>query len=153
MTTYDPTDEECTDLDDRDVRALTECMTVLDDAGQARHAPGLYQVTTESGSQYLVDVRHESCDCPDATHRDVRCKHIRRAEFATARRPVPQWVDTDAVDPQLGTHVGGPVATDGGQSDADDASDDDCEECAALPDGWTCADCYVIDGVEMEGPA
>lgn len=103
-------------LDDRDARALTEYMTVLSDVGEARNAPGMVSVTTESGSEYLVDVRHESCSCPDAEHRDVKCKHIRRAEFATGQRPIPTWADTDAIDPRLGEHVeGGPVMTDGGR--------------------------------------
>jgi len=63
-------------LDERDVRALTECMTVLD-----ADAPGFYTVTTESGREYTVDARGGSCSCPDAEYRDPEggCKHVRRA--------------------------------------------------------------------------
>jgi hypothetical protein len=91
-------------LEERDARALTECMTVLPDIGRARDVPGVVVVVGE-GSQYLVDVDGESCECPDARHRDVRCKHLRRCEFALGRRPVPAWVDDDRVDDQLGVHV------------------------------------------------
>lgn len=142
MTDYNPTAEECTGLDERDVRALTEKMTVL-----WTDTPDFYSVTTESGSEYTVDARHGSCTCPDAEHRDVKCKHQARVEFATCQRQIPSWVNADAVDPQLGLHVGGPVATDGGEivvagDDQDQDQDDEC---------W-CADrdlaCY--DHFEME---
>ena len=49
MTHYDPTEIEGTDLDDRDVRALTEYLTVLPEA------PGLYEVVSQSGESYTVD--------------------------------------------------------------------------------------------------
>jgi len=143
--------ENRTDLDDRDVRALTECMTVLD-----AETPGFYTVTTESGREYSVDARGGSCSCPDAEYRDPEggCKHVRRARIASGRCALPEWVDQDAVDPQLGEHVDGPVATDGGVATADDqagsAGDQDdeceCEECAKLDDGWECADCYISGG-------
>jgi len=93
-------DADAVQLDDRDARALTECMTVL-----PTDAPGLYEVVSESGSEYIVDARGGSCECADAEYRDVRCKHIRRARFAAGRRQIPEWVDTDAVDPQLGEQV------------------------------------------------
>ena len=92
-------------LDQRDADALTQYLTVLDDVGLARDAPGLYVVVSESGSEYLVDAREETCSCPDHRYRDIRCKHIRRTEFATGRREIPAWVDDDAVDPDLGRHV------------------------------------------------
>lgn len=141
MNATQPTDfNDTASLDDRDVRALRECMTVL-----PTDAPGLYEVTTESGSTYRVDAEGQSCMCPDARHRDARCKHIRRVAFATGQRPLPTWIDTDAVDPQLGLHVAGPVMADGGavvveggEGDADDA----CEDCAGLRDGDLCWDCY-----------
>jgi|GEM_PF-2015182 len=88
-------------LDDRDVRALTEYMTTLSLGGQ------IFSVTTESGSEYRVDGRDKVCDCPDFTYRDDvdRCKHIRRVEFATGEREIPSWVDHTEVDPHLGEHV------------------------------------------------
>lgn len=89
-----------------DVRAATEYMTVLDDGDdRARGAPGLYTVTTQSGSQYLVDTGLPACECPDFEYRGRACKHIRRVMFATGRRALPEWVDEREVDPQLGAHV------------------------------------------------
>ena len=92
-------------LDERDVRALTEYFTVLNDVGRVRGADGLYLVVSQSGSEYLVDYRTERCMCPDAEHRNPEggCKHVRRVAFATGDRSVPA-VDVD-VDPQLGAHV------------------------------------------------
>jgi hypothetical protein len=98
-------------LDERDVRALTEKMTVLD-----TDAPDIYEVSSGSGQHYRVDARHDSCECPDAEHRDVHCKHQRRVAFATGQRTIPAWVSMDAVDPLLGEQVSGPriATTDGG---------------------------------------
>jgi len=144
------------DLDERDARALTEHMTVIADAGPARDAPDVYEVTTESGSQYLVDLRDGACTCPDAMHRDIRCKHQRRVAFATGARPIPAWVNADAVDPQLGLHVTGPVATDGGIIEAGDDGEildggDDCA-CEDLPDGVPCFECFDGgSGLDPEG--
>ena len=155
------------DLDERDVRALTECMTVLADIGAAAGADDMYVVTTESGRSYTVDVRHGMCGCPDAEQRDPEggCKHVRRVEFATGERPLPAWVSLDAIDEQLGTHVDGPrqAATDGAGEiivagdeglvlDGDDGAEDEdgneeCEACAELSDG-VCADCYIKGGQE-----
>ena len=94
-----------------DNRALTEYMTVLTDGNdRAKRAPGLYTVTTQSGSTYLVDPELPACECPDFEYRNRRCKHIRRARFALGWRPIPAFVDEAAVDPNLGEHVqdGGP---------------------------------------------
>jgi hypothetical protein len=118
MSTTTPTDfdvstDEQHDLDERDVRALVEKMTVL-----STDAPGIYEVSSGSGAHYTVDARHGSCTCPDAEHRDVRCKHIRRARFACGRRPIPEWVSLDAVDPLLGEQVDGPTMADGGVREA-----------------------------------
>jgi len=94
-------------IDARDARALTECMTVLADVGEARGADGLYRVVGENGDTYTVDARSGACTCPDARHRnpDGGCKHARRVAYATGERGVPAFVDTDAVDAQLGAHV------------------------------------------------
>jgi hypothetical protein len=89
-----------------DARALREYMTVLDDGDErARDAPGLYTVTTESGSQYLVDTGLPACECEDFQYRDRHCKHIRRVMFATGRREPPEWATERHIDPQLGEHV------------------------------------------------
>ena len=131
MTEYDTTEVEGTDLESRDARALTEYMTVLAEGGD------IYTVVGQNGGTYTVDAREGRCTCPDAEYRDATCKHQRRVAFATGERSVPAWVDTDAVDPQLGEHVdGGPrqVATDGG-SDVIDAGDD-----GGRPDDCDCWD-------------
>jgi hypothetical protein len=89
-----------------DFRALTEYLTALEDADvRTRASPDLYTVTSESGSEYLVDVREGACECRDNQYRDRRCKHIRRVEFATGRRPIPEWINEASVDNQLGIHV------------------------------------------------
>jgi len=101
-----------TELDDRDVRALTEYMTVLDKGGD------IYTVIGENGGgEYHVDSRKGRCTCPDHQYRSTRCKHIRRVGFATGDEAIPAWIDRDGLDSQLGDHVDGGVrfsATDGG---------------------------------------
>ena len=123
MSTNDPAacntaaTDRGTDLDDRDARALTECMSVLPKGGD------VYTVVGENGGTYGVDLREGRCTCPDHEYREVRCKHIRRAEFATGERSIPAWADTDTIDEQLGDHVEATpqvVATDGGIIVADD---------------------------------
>jgi hypothetical protein len=96
-------------LSDRDVRALTECMTTLEDLGAVAGADGLYVVISESGRSYTVDVSNGVCTCDDAFYRQPEggCKHVRRVAFATERREIPAWVDRSAVDGQLGRHVCG----------------------------------------------
>jgi len=62
--------DDSDESDQRDTRALTECMTVLPETGQARGAPDLFVVVSASGREYLVDTREDACNCPDAMHRD-----------------------------------------------------------------------------------
>lgn len=104
-STSPATDASTVDVDERDRRALTEYLTVLDDVGRARDANGLYVVVSESGSEYLVDARGGVCECPDHEYRRGRCKHLRRVDFATARQPVPAGVPRDEIDDDLGQHV------------------------------------------------
>lgn len=105
-------------LDERDAAALTEYMSVLADIGRARGAPGLYTVVGQNGGTYLVDTDTGACECPDHEYRDVRCKHVRRVAFATGQRDLPEWVDRDAVDPDLGQHVDDDrLEADGGEPD------------------------------------
>ncbi|RKS81529.1 SWIM zinc finger protein [Haloarcula quadrata] len=135
---------ESTDLEQRDVRALTEYMTTLPLWGD------VYSVTTESGSEYRVDAFEGRCTCPDHDYREVRCKHIRRVAFATGNRPIPAWVDADEVDAQLGQHVEETpkvAATDGGVTLDSFGADDrpeDCD-CAELSGDFPCWPC-VRDG-------
>lgn len=73
------------DLDRRSIRARTEPMTItaLGDA--------IYEIGTEHGTTYLVDLASNRCSCPDHTYRDVRCKHLRRVaiEITEGRVPPP----------------------------------------------------------------
>ena len=142
--------DDCTDLEERDVRALTEKMTVLPEGG------GVYSVTTESGSEYLIDSREGRCTCPDFEYNGARCKHIRRVEYATGEVTIPNWADSDAIDSQLGEHVEASprvAATDGGDvivagddaeildTDEEDSRPDDCQ--CWDPDGeLPCWPCY-----------
>jgi len=104
MSTTTPM-SDAAQLDQRDVDALTQYHSVLDDVGKARGAPGLYVVVSESGSEYLVDAHEETCSCPDHRYREVQCKHILRTLYAVGAKPIPDWVDSEAVDPDLGRHV------------------------------------------------
>ena len=70
--------------DPRTRRALTEDMTVH----FGRCGP-TYQVESESGKTYSVDVVAETCTCPDHTQRDVFCKHLRRVDLAIRAGVVP----------------------------------------------------------------
>jgi hypothetical protein len=80
------------DLPDMDVRALTECMTVLP------HAPEMYEVVSGSGASYIVDARGGSCTCPDARYRDRTCKHQRRVAYERGKESLPAWVNRAALD-------------------------------------------------------
>lgn len=110
MSTASVAGQPESDHDEIDVRALTQFLTVLDSVGRARGAGDLYLVVSESGSEYLVDIREGACECPDHEYRGRRCKHIRRVEFATGRRPVPAGIDAGDIDDQLGLHVTGAPA-------------------------------------------
>jgi len=105
MSTQPAGTERADALDDRDRRALTQYLTVLEDLDEARGREGVYAVVSQSGSQYHVDVDAGTCDCPDHEYRGVRCKHLRRVEFATGSRPVPTGVSSETIDEALGQHV------------------------------------------------
>lgn len=152
------------DLCARDVRALTECMTVLEDTPAVDGADGMFEVVSSSGSTYTVDLYGPACSCPDAQRRDVTCKHARRVMFATGARPIPAWVQRDALDDQLGGAVAampriGKVATDGGHAALSNA-DAEAESDDARPDGCDCWDadndlpCWPCwrDGFDMPNP-
>lgn len=80
-----------TGIDPRTLRAATEYMTVIEVA----HA--LFEVTTQSGSTYMVDLKEPACECPDFSHREevTECKHIRRVRMEVGQ------VDLEALDTQL----------------------------------------------------
>lgn len=76
-------------IDKRDRRALSEHLVVLD------FGPDIYQVYSEEGEEYLVDIRLPSCTCPDFMYREADCKHIRRARIEAGER------DLDAVEKEI----------------------------------------------------
>ena len=77
-------------LGERDYRALTETMTVLDECAPApASADGLYHVTTGSGASYVVEPELGACDCPDVQYRDAICKHILRVRYEIGQEPLP----------------------------------------------------------------
>lgn len=64
------------DVEPRTIRAASEHMSVIEEAD------ALFSVTTESGSEYTVDLKEPACTCPDFQYRDeVECKHIRRVRI------------------------------------------------------------------------
>lgn len=77
------------EIDKRDRRALSERLTVIE------HGPDIYQVYSEEGIEYLVDIRTPSCTCPDFMYREADCKHIRRARIEAGSR------DLDAIDEEV----------------------------------------------------
>ena len=74
--------------DPRTRRALTEEMEVT----FVERGP-VYDVLSQSGATYLVDVEKETCTCPDFEKRqpDGGCKHLRRTdlEIRTGLVPAP----------------------------------------------------------------
>lgn len=113
--------------DDRAVRALTDVVAAEE------VAPGLMRIVTWS-DEYHVDARDAGCNCPDSQHNlgpGEWCKHRFAALLADVDRlPDPYVHEIDAR----------PARPDGGE---------ECEECAALPDGWPCADCYISGDAEI----
>lgn len=141
-----------TDLEKRDVRALTEHMTVLFVGGN------IYKVLTESGTSYRVDALEGRCTCPDKQYNledGGLCKHERRVRFATGERAIPAWVNADAVDPLLGEHIDGtPRAAITGTIEVGDVSGQSLEEarpadcgCWSADQGLPCWPCWR-DGFE-----
>ena len=79
------------EVEPRTIRAATEHMTVIEEA------QSLFSVTTQSGSEYTVDLREPACTCPDFEFRDdvKECKHIRRVRIEVGQ------VDLDSLEAQL----------------------------------------------------
>lgn len=72
-------------FDSRSWRARAEAMAITPIGG------GLYEVDSQSGETYVVDLVEGRCTCPDHMYRDERCKHIRRVaiEINEDRLPPP----------------------------------------------------------------
>lgn len=83
------------DIEPRTIRAATEIMTVIEEAD------ALFSVTTQSGSEYTVDLREPACSCPDYTHRESvkECKHIRRVRLSVGQ------VDLDRLEAEFRARI------------------------------------------------
>jgi hypothetical protein len=111
-----------------------------------RHAPGMVRVVTHSDA-YVVDARHETCECPDFEYHldgQGRCKHLYAAlrETDQLNTPVLLGLDDDLDTPS------DPVACDGGERP------DDCN-CPPRPSAGIelpCFECYLagFDTVNTE---
>jgi hypothetical protein len=79
------------DVEPRTIRAATEHMTVIEEA------PAMFSVTTQSGSEYTVDLREGVCSCPDYRNREPEggCKHLRRVRIVVSQ------VDVEALVAEL----------------------------------------------------
>jgi predicted nucleic acid-binding Zn finger protein len=66
-------------------------MTVIEEA------QSLFSVTTQSGSEYTVDLREPACSCPDFKYRESvsECKHIRRVRIEVGQ------VDIETLETEL----------------------------------------------------
>lgn len=70
--------------DPRTRRALSEDMTV-----HFGNRGPTYEVDSESGARYRVDVDAETCTCPDYEKREVFCKHQRRVDLEIRAGVIP----------------------------------------------------------------
>ncbi|ELZ01578.1 hypothetical protein C480_17872 [Natrialba aegyptia DSM 13077] len=117
-------------IETREAKALTEIMTVLGDLPAVQDDSDRYSVTTESGREYHVHVVDGTChkkngeECPDQEYNlddDDVCKHVHRARYAVGLKEIPEWIDEDAVDDDLGAFV--PTKHESSAADADAHTD------------------------------
>ncbi|WP_224337820.1 hypothetical protein [Haloprofundus halobius] len=94
------------ELEPRTKRARTEEMDV-----SLLQKGGIYEVQSESGNIYEVDVASKTCTCPDFTKRNPSggCKHLRRADLdvrsGNVPRPDGRLPETTDVVKQLSTEI------------------------------------------------
>lgn len=99
-------DQSQEELEPRTKRARTEEMDV-----SLLQKGGIYEVKSESGNTYEVDVASETCTCPDFTKRNPSdgCKHLRRTDLeirgGNVPRPDGRLPDTTDVVEQLSAKV------------------------------------------------
>lgn len=79
------------DVEPRTIRAATEFMYCEE------VADGLFEVTSQSGNVYTVDLREPACECPDFQHREevTECKHIRRVRIEVGQ------IDVESLEEEL----------------------------------------------------
>ncbi|MFA1612070.1 SWIM zinc finger family protein [Halobellus rubicundus] len=95
--------QDLAQLDERDVRALTEPMDVYADDPDCWGSDEV--AVYHEGRQRMVNIETRSCDCEDAYYNHAICKHVRRAEFALGRREIPDGIRTEALDDGLRTRL------------------------------------------------
>jgi hypothetical protein len=72
-------------------RAYSQEMTVIALFDQYGHATGLYDVYSESGSRYVVDLNDQTCSCPDVeAHDPSMCKHRARVLLQVHHTALPK---------------------------------------------------------------
>lgn len=101
-------------LDDRDIRALTEVMTVCKREPDLRDEQvAVYSSHQADGGmvteRYVVSPDVPACDCRDMLHRRPAsgCKHVRRVAFERGERAIPAGIDHSALAPGLHIDNGG----------------------------------------------
>ena len=79
------------DIEPRTIRAATEYM-YCEEVAEA-----LFEVTSQSGNVYTVDLREPACTCPDFQHREKvsECKHVRRVRLEVGQ------IDVEALEQEL----------------------------------------------------
>lgn len=79
------------DVEPRTIRAATEYM-YCEEVAEA-----LFEVTSQSGNVYTVDLREPACTCPDFQHREgvSECKHVRRVRLEVGQ------IDVEALEQEL----------------------------------------------------
>jgi len=107
-TTADATITALAQLDDRDIKALTEPFDLVgnDPACRADQVAVYHR-----GTRRVVDPAAGVCDCPDMLHRrpDGGCKHLRAVWFATGELEVPSGIDRTALAEHIDSGVVGDV--------------------------------------------
>lgn len=80
-------------VEKRTRRACEESMAVDPYGG----GTGMFDVYSESGNDYVVDLRDDVCSCPDFIHREPNggCKHIRRVRLEFGIDEVPEGIRSD----------------------------------------------------------
>ncbi|WP_324665738.1 hypothetical protein [Haloarcula sediminis] len=80
-------DEQGPIVDGRDRRAREENMDVA-----LLRQGGLYEVQSESGARYEVDLLDRQCNCPDGENPSTPspCKHVRRVELELEAGQIPR---------------------------------------------------------------
>ncbi|PSQ57418.1 hypothetical protein BRD22_02540 [Halobacteriales archaeon SW_8_68_21] len=136
---------ESTEIEPRTRRAFEEALSVvsLDGTPVDTQDETVVMVVSHTGESYHVDAEVGRCECPDHTHRNVDCKHIRRARAALGIEPIDSRVLAAVdVDPTLATNAPGPVVAtpDGGIVNAGDDGDVLTDDGDERPSDCACGD-------------